>query len=354
MNIEYNSREPIPAECLTGLSLKNNWYVKEIMIKTGNSTGGCFSAGYKVIKNNKCAYLKAFDFSSAFEESDIPRALEAQTSAYNFERDLLEKCKTKHLSKIVVPIDSGSIEVPNCNKYIGTVYYIIFELADGDIRTVYEKFDKLSLAFIFRSLHNIAVGINQLHNIHIAHQDIKPSNALVFNLETKLSDLGRASDKNKPFFYDDYMIPGDRSYAPLEQLYNFRAYNDFSDKYAADMYTFGNLFFFYFAGTSISNLFRIKVQKNKLVLTNIFEKDLPIWERIYDDIIIEFEDTIKNKFDENITKKVMEIVIALCHPDPRKRGHRKNRAQGFLQYDMQRYITELDILAKKAEFKLMK
>ena len=275
----------VASECLKGLKLQDDWYVEDVIKRSPHSTGGCFSCGYRVSKNEKKAYLKAIDFSWAFSQPDPPRALEAMTKAYNFERDLLEKCKNNHLSKIVYPLSYGNVSVPGFPNTESIVYYIIFEMADGDIRTINETIDCYDFALIFRTMHNLAVALQQIHTINIAHQDIKPSNALVFNKETKLSDMGRSSDLECPGTNDNYKIPGDRNYAPLEQLYDYHLNNDFTDRFAADLYTFGSLFFFYFYNMSISQIMLQKAREHNIPISNNFEKDLPYWERLFDEIL---------------------------------------------------------------------
>ena len=343
----------VASENLKGLNLTDDWYVEDIIKRSPHSTGGCFSCGYRVSKNRKTAYLKAIDFSWAFSQPDPPRALQAMTEAYNFERDLLEKCKNNHLSKIVYPITSGKVTVPGFPNSESTVYYIIFEMADGDIRTINEKIDCFDFALIFRTMHNLAVALKQIHTINIAHQDIKPSNALVFNNETKLSDMGRSSDLEHPFVNDTYPIPGDRNYAPLEQRYNYHSNNDFTDRFAADLYAFGSLFFFYFYNMSISQIMIQKARKYNIPISSNFEKDLPYWERLFDEVLFDLKEKLETHIPEAEILKMLEIIRGLCNPDPKKRGHKKNLEQGYSQYDMQRFITELNILAKKAEVKLI-
>lgn len=343
----------VASESLAGLTLDDGWYVESLMKRPENGTGGHFSCGYKVTKEKKIAYLKAIDFSWAFSQPDPPRALQAMTEAYNFERDLLEKCKNHHLSKIVYPLSNGMISVPGFPNSESTVYYIIFEMADGDIRTINETINCFDFALIFRTMHNLAVALNQIHKIHVAHQDIKPSNALVFNGETKLSDMGRSSDEEHPFINDKYTIPGDRNYAPLEQRYGYHSNNDFTDRFAADLYTFGSLFFFYFYNMSISQIMIQKARDHNIPISNNFERDLPYWERIFDEVLFNLKEKLETHIPEAELLKTLEIIRGLCNPDPKKRGHKKNIKQDYSQYDMQRFITELNVLAKKAELKLI-
>ena len=47
-------------------------------------------------------------------------------------------------------------------------------------------------------MHHIATGLFQLHSAAVAHQDLKPSNVLVFDHSiSKVADLGSASVKGK-------------------------------------------------------------------------------------------------------------------------------------------------------------
>ena len=343
----------IPSENLVGMTLENGWQVIEVLQKHPGSTGGRFSTGYKVIKEGKEGFCKALDFSEAFACADPPRRLQELTEAYNFERDLLNKCKDKSLSKIVCPIDNGSIDIPGFPMGIGKVYYIIFELADGDIRKIKDKFAQIDLAFSFRALHNAAVGIEQLHKIDIAHQDLKPSNILVFEKQSKISDMGRASDKNHKFVYDSMKIPGDRNYAPMEQMYDFHFSGDFNEKFAADIYQFGSLFFFFFSGLSASQAFINKARIMNINYTGSFEQDLPEINRAFNEVVDDMRKLLDGQMPKEVSAEVSSIMANLCQPDPRKRGYKKNVDSMVNQYSLERVISRLELLAKKAEYKII-
>jgi len=156
--------------------------------------------------------------SIAFQQEDWPRALEDLLKAFNFERTLLAQCKDKRLRRIVMALEDGTVQVPGNLEDFGKVPYLIFELAEGDIRKEVGKWQTFDVAWALRSLHQSAVGLEELHLAGIAHQDLKPSNVLVFPVEgTKVSDLGRASQMGASSPNDGFAIPGDRGYAPPEQ-----------------------------------------------------------------------------------------------------------------------------------------
>lgn len=103
----------------------------------------------------------------------------------------------------------GSLPIP--------LPFIMFELADGDVRKVIAKASQIDDAWRFNVLHDVAVGLQQLHSKKIAHQDLKPSNVLLFDAEkrgAKIGDLGRASIMGTGASHDQMTIAGAKSYAP--------------------------------------------------------------------------------------------------------------------------------------------
>src|SRR5947208_254154 len=102
-----------PADNLEGMDISGGWTVVKKITRKKTSTGGHFSVGYKVrSKDGKEAFLKALDFSAASQDPDPARALQRLTEAYNYERDLLAKCKNRKLSRVMVPIAEGAVNVP--------------------------------------------------------------------------------------------------------------------------------------------------------------------------------------------------------------------------------------------------
>jgi hypothetical protein len=127
---------PNPAECLEGENLGNGWLVLKRITPHPASTGGHFSFGYEVQhhETGKTAFLKALDFMDAFNAPDFPRRLQELTTAYNFERDLLAKCNKHHMKRILTPLADGIHKVSSCLGPLKDVAYLIFDLAEGDIR----------------------------------------------------------------------------------------------------------------------------------------------------------------------------------------------------------------------------
>lgn len=340
-----------PAHCLEGIELENGWRVIDKISRKLGSTGGKFSVGYRVEdkKDGKFAFLKALDFSAASQVADPARALQQMLEAYNFERDVLLKCRNKRLGRVMTPLLDGSVNIPGFGIY-SPVYYLIFELASGDIRDILFEFDNLDLAWCLRSLHHATVGLQQLHSIGIAHQDLKPSNMLVLEKNNqKIGDLGRASDQNIQSQNDFFPVPGDGSYASPDLWYQGTGVDGFEKRFLADAYLLESLFFFHFSGVSAAHALRSKLHGAKLGNNN-FKEDLPYFQHAFEETIEDLKSKVEDTAGE-LSIEIMQMVRQLCEPDPNLRGDPKWRGSLVPKYDLQRYISGLDRLCRKAEMK---
>src|SRR5438094_356230 len=186
------------AEYLEGVELPNGW---KVLHRLSNSTGGNFGVSYEVERKHggktQRAFLKALNLRRIAKEDDFARALERHLQAFNFERDTLHLCRNHRMRRIATLLDAGEHRLPN---NILPVCYIVFELADlGDVRKYLARYKKFDLAWTVRTLHQIAVALQQLHTHGIAHQDVKPSNVLIFRaFGAKVSDLGCADVQERP------------------------------------------------------------------------------------------------------------------------------------------------------------
>jgi eukaryotic-like serine/threonine-protein kinase len=117
---------------LVGKTLEGGWSVLEMIQREEGATGGHFSVGYIVEhEDGRRAYLKALDYSEAVEADDPPSLLERATAEFNHERDLARRCAG--LTRVVSALGDGRVKIDEVTGIQG-VNYLIFELAEGDIR----------------------------------------------------------------------------------------------------------------------------------------------------------------------------------------------------------------------------
>jgi serine/threonine protein kinase len=342
----------VPAERLEEVKLDNGWRIIRKIQKLPNATGGAFSFSYIVEKNGKEAFLKALDYTPAFFQPNTAEVLQAMTEAYNHEKNLCFHCTGKHLSRIVKAIDAGAVFIDQSDPFT-KVEYLIFELADYDVRKKLESFENFDNAWVLRALHHVAVGINQLHTIGVAHQDLKPSNVLVFHEEgSKVADLGCASFKNAPSPRDGLYYAGDPSYAPPELLYKFISSDWQKRRLACDLYLMGSLIVFFFTRSGMTALLDTNLERsyNWKNWRGEYSIVLPYLRDAFGRAINAFTMSVRDELKTDL--KI--IVSQLCDPDPELRGHPRDRIGHHNPFSLQRYISSLDFLASKAEYGLLR
>ncbi len=346
------------AENLEGYTL-GKWIVEK-KASHKPSSGGYFSVGYEVVTSSgQQGFLKALDYSSAFDSPSPVDALHNMTSAYIFERDLLNKCSSNRLRYVVRIVDSGSFSLPKEEYPEGIVFcppvdYIVLEKADNSIRNLIDLSKAFDYAWALRSLHNVAVAIEEMHGIQVAHQDVKPSNVLLFNQQSisKLGDVGRSSSLETQASHDTFDCAGDRTYSPFEQLYGELNPDWKIRRYSCDMFMFGNLIMTYFNNISITTA----------VLNKLPTYCLPMhWGDTYSAILPQIQNAFAEcmeDFNHNIDCKLRQELIGLiqqlCCPEVLKRGDMKNSHLGSQQYSLRRYISKLDVLARTYEYQFKK
>jgi len=343
---------PIPAQQLLGKTLEGGWEVLEPATASASATGGWFSHGYIVQSaDGERAYLKALDFSRALQSPDPARLLEATTQAFNFERDLCKKCCDRGLSRVVKAIADGKIVV-DPGQPASVVQYLIFELADGDIRSQLDSTRGFEHAWALRCIHHVATGLRQLHGTGIAHQDLKPSNVLVFKARgSKVGDLGRAAARGIEAPHDGVPIPGDSAYAPPELLYGYQDPDWNRRRLGCDAYLFGSMIVFVFGLTSMTALLLANIHSDHHWRSwcGDFDEILPYLRDGFGRAVRDFSRSVPNTLSDEIVGAVRE----LCEPDPRLRGHPSQRRGEGAQYSLERYISQFDRLARKAEHGLL-
>lgn len=336
-----------------------NWKVEK-KISHKSSTGGTFSIGYEVCdQRGRKGFLKALDYSSAFKNPNTADALHSLTSAFIFERDLLNKCTNSKLKYVVQIIDSGHYEMPDELRskdidFCPPVDYIVLEMADESVRNMIDLSQIFDCAWALRSLHNVAVGIEEMHGLQIAHQDVKPSNILVFNEKqmSKIGDVGRSSSMSDAAKHDEYNTAGDINYSPFEQLYGSIHVDWKIRRFSCDMFMFGNLIMTYFNNISITSavLSKLPLANRPQFWADTYDAVLPQIERAFSECIQQFNDSI----DTELRIELMEMVKQLCCPNLSKRGDVANAHLGCQQYSLRKYITKLDLLARKYEYQFKK
>jgi serine/threonine protein kinase len=340
------------AESLLGLTLVDGWKVVKKIEPSPTSTGGNFCVQYHVQSpDGRTAFCKALDLSMANDMDDPARWVQFLVEGFNFERDLLGRCRSQKLSRIVVALTDGVVKVPGEGAASGNVNYIIFEMADFDIRAALDLAEGVSVAAKLRALHHVASGVRQLHGIGVAHQDIKPSNVLLFSTwdksgrEGKLADLGRASDASRIGPHDHLSVAGDSTYAPPEQSYRSTPSSFYERRIACDLYQLGSLAAFIFTGASMNSLLHAALAPahNWSNWGDSYIQVLPYVRDAFGRALRRVEESTP----EIIRADLRRLIESLCDPEPARRGDGFRSANG--QQSLERIVSVLNLLRTRVE-----
>lgn len=341
----------IPSELLKG-EVISGWTVDRQTEAFPGQTGGFFSRGYLVSKGSQKAFLKAMDLSKVMDKplNEISETI----TQYVFERQLFELCSKSGLSHIVKMIDQGEL-IPeklkgSPNKEFYRVFYMIFEFASGgDVRRELNFENAKNSSWKLYVLHQVAVALKQLHGIGITHQDVKPSNILVFRekKQYKLTDLGRSNSTNHSAPTDEYLFPGDKNYAPPEYFYGYIPENYIDRRVGSDMYLLGSMLSFLYLGMGALSLTRQYIERD------YWHQQ---WQGSYNDVLpflIDAHTKATEKLSEFLSEnkfrdELSNIYFQLCHPDPKVRGNPKTRHNNS-GLGLERYVTQFDRLSKDLE-----
>jgi eukaryotic-like serine/threonine-protein kinase len=323
---------------MQGTTLPGNWVVGE-RIGAGRSR----SVGYPVTGPvGEQAFMKAFDFSRAYEAKDTLAAIDKIDSSIHHELGLVEMCAKSQMSRVVRGLAQGKIKIEQDH----TVWYQIFEWAEGDVRHELAKVDPNEQVWRLRTLHQTAVGLTQMHRRRIYHLNVKPSHLLeIPGSGIKLGDLSTASRQGTPAPLFDADNPGDPIYAPPEALYGFRLEDPLEHQQARDMYLFGSLIAFLYLEltTTTALLMHLPSQWHPRKTGASFEEALPYLEEAFDAVVQELAES-----------EAPEILVAifreLCQPDPCRRGHPRAHAETHgSSYSLERYVSKLALELWRAE-----
>lgn len=345
-------------EDLLGMQLEDGWTIAEMISRAGTPgaeafSGGFFSQGYIAIKGEKSAFVKVIDVAKALSKGgNVMATMNNISQNFQFECSILEACRTARMDRIVEVIGQGEMNPPT-HWLPFNIPYIMFEKADGDLRREVKKMDSLSAAWILKILHNVAVGLQQLHGQKIAHQDLKPSNVLLFESSkngAKIGDLGRAATINLTANHDSFEVPGAPTYAPPEQVYGVRPTDWVDRKDACDLYQLGAIASFLFAGVTPTMYYITNVNKN--ILPKIwggnhkcdYETALPILMSAF----TQFLNIVRNNLPDSIVDEMTLLISNACHPDYKKRGDPASRRRVGRPIGIETFASRFDRLSKAA------
>ena len=340
-------------KALQGQVLEDGWVIRGLRVKSSGATGGCHAVGFTAEHpDGRKAFVKVMEPTPepTLKGREQLKELERRLAVFIYEGELMEKCLTRRIRRVIRMIGQGSIAIKGVPNEI---HYILLELADNDLREHATQQKTLDTALNMRILHQVALAIETLHFNQIAHQDLKPSNVLMFDEETaKVGDLGHAHDRGTTRPGINGIIAGDPAHAPLEQLYGYKLTEWTTRRLATDLYLLGSLSVFMFTGLSLTAQIdgQLRPEHHWDVWADSYVEVLPYLREAWDAVLEEFSESAEPYIRDELTM----LTRYLTNPDPEKRGHPKNLAGSSATYGIRRICSRIEVLAKRAERELLR
>ena len=322
------------------------WIVLEKRKKIEGDDSGFWSTCYTVKDDTgQVAFLKAYNYTYAFGKKGASAdILKFMTENFTYERDLLQFCGEMKMRRVVTAIDSGEYRE---EAEIFPVPYLVFEIAQGSLKT-HKAMTNPDLVWKLKTFHGALIGLWQLHRRKIAHQDIKPSNILIFGEAfSKLSDLGSATQlNNESKHWTNPTHCGDLRYAPVELLYKYFSPDWDTRRFGADLFMLGGILTFMVTGSNFLSLLHAKLPENQKHdrFGGTFEQAKPFLLKAYKETL----DEIISLIPTSIRNELIQVIAQLCHPIPELRGNPPRFDSNQQRYSLERYISIVDRLSKKA------
>ncbi|MBN2795308.1 MAG: protein kinase family protein [Clostridia bacterium] len=320
------------------------WNILEKRVKDKDDDSGAFSSCYLVQddEGNK-AFLKALNYQYAFSALGLSsvQALNLMTDNFLYETNLLNFCASSNMKRIVTALDHGEYKEPD---EILPVPFLVFEIAEGSLKKIDHVINP-DLGWKLLVFHGALVGLSQLHHSKIAHQDIKPSNVLIFGKDySKLSDLGSATQMGNNSNWNKPLHVGDQRYIPIELAYGYCSPDWNTRRFGADLFMMGEILTLMVSGVNILSLMISSLPDiySPFIYGGNFNDLKPILIDAHNKALLR----IKNDIPTPIRKELLEIIKELTFPIPEDRGNNSKVRDMIGQYSLDRYISKIDRLSK--------
>lgn len=342
-----------------GNKLGGVWHVTEQLVVPLDALGYSRTYGYKVKhESGREAFLKAVDADLIDAGETLVVRLTAVLAHHDFEARVSEHCRGNNMDRVTLAIDHGS-EMMEHDGAREPVFYLIFELASGDVRQQILLDRDWPADKKFRLLHHIAVGLQQLHGAKVTHNDVKPPNVLAFNDGHRISDLGQATRDDAVAPHDGNAIVGDPRYAAPELLYiedgapGTRHISN-ENRRGTDLYLLGSMVHFLFVGRMLTPEILDELDANHSPPIEDrgwqggYSDVTPYWRAGFSTVLHRFKLAL-SKSDESVisgnAEVLTQVIAELCEPEPSKRGHVTSATNGP-SHSLIFFISLFDRLAK--------
>jgi serine/threonine protein kinase len=361
-----------PRDLLLNMTIKGGWKLTEKLEKKTGDSGGNFGSGYMATRGSgELAFVKAIDYWWAMHQPDIASSLLQLTKEFQFEREVLEFCTARGMTKVLRFYGHDEVSADGTPNPMMKVSLLIMEAGDKDLRRLVNTNGAgttASCAWNLFIISDIVQAVAQLHAGGIAHHDVKPSNVIAVKAsgnaqpqdaapspsgevkrrqEVKLGDLGRVLRKDQDGPFNSEGFAGDPHHQPLETFYSHVPTDWVDSREAADAYMVGSIIVYLFTGVQLQTLV------GRYLQTQFHPSN---WRGGYDQALVTIlvdcnaralHHHLRPVLPAAYAEEIISITQSLTHPDPKLRGDPKARQQLGRPVGLDRIYQRLNLLARR-------
>jgi len=147
--------------------------------------------------------------------------------------------------------------------------------------------------------------------------------------------------------HEELVLAGDLAYAPPELKYGTFNPSAIRRRRAADLYHLGSLGLFLFTGVGATAAMASRLPESLLWGTYVgdYQSVVPY---LRDALGFAIRD-LAAVTTQDLGAQLTPLLHQLCEPDPEIRGDPWARAHAGNQYSLERYVSRLNLLARRAE-----
>ena len=124
-------------KALKGQVLEHGWKILGRKVKSLGATGACHSVGFTAEHSDgRKAFVKVMEPTPdpTLKGREQLKELERRLAVFIYEGELMEKCLTRRIRRVIKAIGQGSIAIKG---FPNEIHYMLLQLADNDLRELY-------------------------------------------------------------------------------------------------------------------------------------------------------------------------------------------------------------------------
>ena len=219
-----------------GRVLNEKWVILEFVAKGG--MGEVYRAHQIHLKRDVAIKVISREWIESFGEEEYER----QAGLQRFRNEVQAMARVRHPNVLQI-FDYGTVDVKDDHQNLALEYIAMEYVPGGTLRATmsdegFEDEEDLIIAWLKEYFFPVLDGVQAIHELKMAHRDLKPGNVLMDGETPKIADFGLAHSYEWQPVTQSIDVKGTPAYMSPEHFFEF----DKAD-HLSDIYSLGKILF---------------------------------------------------------------------------------------------------------------